>query len=40
MMIEYPHLDKINGPEDLKKYSLEELKVVAQEIREYIIEVM
>lgn len=39
-MIEYPHLDKINGPEDLKKYSLEELKVVAQEIREYIIEVM
>jgi len=40
MMIEYPHLDKINGPEDLKKYSIEELKVVAQEIREYIIEVM
>jgi len=39
-MIEYPHLDKINSPEDLKKYSLEELKVVAQEIREYIIEVM
>lgn len=40
MMIEYPHLDKINRPEDLKKYSLEELKVLAQEIREYIIEVM
>ncbi|HQP90203.1 MAG TPA: 1-deoxy-D-xylulose-5-phosphate synthase [Bacteroidales bacterium] len=38
--MEYPHLDKINSPEDLKKYSLEELKVVAQEIREYIIEVM
>ncbi len=40
IMAEYPHLSKINGPEDLKKCSQEELKAIAKEIREYIIEVM
>lgn len=39
-MPKYPLLAKINGPEDLKKFSLKELKSIANEIREYIIEVM
>src|SRR3989338_2313697 len=32
-------LDSINSPQDLKKLSLEELKALAQEIRQKIIEV-
>jgi len=33
-------LDKINSPEDLKKLSIEELDELAQEIREYMIDVL
>ncbi|OPX17401.1 hypothetical protein BXT86_06685 [candidate division WOR-3 bacterium 4484_100] len=32
-----PYLDKIDSPADLKKLSLEELAILAQEIREEII---
>lgn len=39
-MAEYPHISKINGPDDLKKCSQDDLKAIAKEIREYIIEVM
>lgn len=33
-------LSKINGPHDLKKLSLDELKALAEEIRQYIIDVV
>src|SRR3989338_4121811 len=35
-----PLLKKINSPQDLKKLSLTELPQLAQEIREYILEVV
>ncbi|EAA23430.1 1-deoxy-D-xylulose 5-phosphate synthase [Fusobacterium vincentii ATCC 49256] len=31
------YLEKINSPEDVKKLNIEEMKVLAQEIREAII---
>ena len=33
-------LEKINSPEDIKKLSIEEKEVLAQEIRDYILEVV
>ena len=33
------YLDKINSPEDLKKLSIKEKKVLAEEIREYLLEI-
>ena len=33
-------LDKINSPEDVKKLTIEEKKILAEEIREYILEVV
>ncbi|TYZ24741.1 1-deoxy-D-xylulose-5-phosphate synthase [Selenomonas ruminis] len=34
----YPLLDKINNPEDIKKYSLSELEELARELRSFIID--
>ncbi|HPY00354.1 MAG TPA: 1-deoxy-D-xylulose-5-phosphate synthase N-terminal domain-containing protein, partial [Candidatus Marinimicrobia bacterium] len=34
----YPHLEKINSPEDLRKLSVDELVSLSTELREYIIE--
>jgi 1-deoxy-D-xylulose-5-phosphate synthase len=34
----YPLLDKINKPEDIKKYSLTELEELARELRSFIID--
>ncbi|MEO0243369.1 MAG: 1-deoxy-D-xylulose-5-phosphate synthase N-terminal domain-containing protein, partial [candidate division WOR-3 bacterium] len=33
-------LSKINSPQDLKKLSIDELKVLAEEIRQYIVDVV
>ena len=33
-------LEKINSPEDVKKLKIEEKKQLAQEIREYILQVV
>lgn len=34
----YPLLDKINNPEDIKKYSLSELEELARELRDFIVD--
>jgi 1-deoxy-D-xylulose-5-phosphate synthase len=34
----YPYLSKINSPDDLKKLDVKELKIVCQELREFIID--
>ena len=34
----YTYLDKINSPADIKSLSIEELKTLCQEIRQYMIE--
>ena len=34
------YLEKVNSPADLKKLSLHELKEYAEEVREYIVEVV
>lgn len=39
-MSDYKYLDKINSPEDLKKYKNEELITISQELRQYIIDVV
>lgn len=39
-MKEYKYLNKINSPEDLKKIPVKELKVVCEEIRDYMIDVV
>lgn len=39
-MNEYKYLDKINSPQDLKKIPVTELKIVCEEIRNYMIEVV
>jgi len=39
-MVKMDVLNKVNSPQDLKKLSIEELKALAKEIREYIIEVV
>ena len=36
----YPILSKVNSPEDLKKLSKEQLKILAQDIRDKILEVV
>ncbi len=37
-MSKYPLLEKVNSPDDLKKLSIEELKQLAEELRQFIIE--
>lgn len=37
---EYPLLSKVNSPEDLKKMNLQELLLLASELRQYIIDVV
>lgn len=39
-MKDYKYLNKINSPEDLKKIPVKELKVVCEEIRDYMIDVV
>ncbi len=39
-MKEYKYLDKINSPADLKKIPVTELKIVCEEIRDYMIDVV
>ena len=34
------YLEKINSPEDIKKLNIEEMKILAQEIREAIIKII
>ena len=38
--MEYPFLSKIQGPQDLRSFSLEELSLLAEEIRQRIIEIL
>ncbi|HMT12706.1 MAG TPA: 1-deoxy-D-xylulose-5-phosphate synthase N-terminal domain-containing protein, partial [Ignavibacteria bacterium] len=38
METEYKYLDSINSPADLKKLNLTELKVLVDEIREYLVD--
>ncbi len=38
--MKYSFLPKIDSPEDLKKLSLEELKILADEVRDYIIQIV
>ena len=38
--MKYHHLNKINSPDDLKKLSVDELNVLAEELRDYIIGVV
>ena len=37
-MSNYKYLDKVNFPSDIKKFSIEELKILSQEIRKEMIE--
>ena len=37
-MSKYKYLDKINFPSDLKSYGIDELKVIANELRTELIE--